>query len=517
MCKERVENETSISKMEEGGVIKEDTVTKEGVIFKQLICAFVINLVALLQGASVSSSSVILWSLQEEVEGFNSSQSSALLHFDFGVDFTVSFEEGSWVASSWILGHLLCAPVAGFISDKIGRRKALIMDTIVFLCGFVILAMATSVPFLMLARFLHGCPLVSQVYVCEIVSPYYRGLAAALYSVLHAVGFSMMLLLGASLHWRFTMTVLAVMVIPILIGISWLRESPHWLTLQGRLEEARDSANFYSLEIPDSAVITETQTQGNNEDSCNTNIMKKMKALLRTLSQQGKQFWKDLAFLSVLFVLVGWSGFSILSCYAVEVFQRSGSPISAEHTSWITSTTKIVCGLTSFYFLHRFTRKRMLLVTSTIIFLSFLVVSVYTHLTASSLLPSHLATSLNFIPMVTIILAYMGYGLGFGVIPSLLAAEYMPVVIRSTSVGFLVTLEMSSNLLLSMLKPLLISQLGIQGLFTMFTLVVAVVILLTHTALSTHRIDSNNNSGSKDGAQDVIKRKHFIFERRNTV
>jgi len=241
-----------------------------------------------------------------------------------------------------------------------------------------------------------------------------------------------------------------------------------------------------------------------------------LKALGQVFSQQGKQFWKDLAFLSVLFVLVGWSGFSILSKYSVEVFQRSGSPISPEHTSWIVSMAKIVCALTSFYFLNRFTRKRMLLATSTTIFLSFLVVSVYTQLTASSLLPSHLATSLNFIPMVTIILAYMGYGLGFGVIPSLLAAEYMPVVIRSTCVGFLVTLEMSSNLMLSMLKPLLISQLGIQGLFTMFTLVVAVVIVLTHTALSTHRMDCND-SEFRDDAQDIIKRRHFIFERRNTV
>ena len=157
-----------------------------------------------------------------------------------------------------------------------------------------------------------------------------------MYSVLHAVGFSMMLLLGASLHWRFTMTVLSVMVIPILIGIVWLRESPHWLTLQGRLEEARASANFYSLEVPDLDIINDTRTRGTNEDSCNIDIMKKMTALMRTLSQQGKQFWKDLAFLSVLFVLMGWSGFSILACYAVEVFQRSGSPISAEHTSWIT-------------------------------------------------------------------------------------------------------------------------------------------------------------------------------------
>ena len=155
-----------------------------------------------------------------------------------------------------------------------------------------------------------------------------------MYSVLHAVGFSMMLILGASLPWRFAMTVPAALAIPILAGLWWLRESPYWLTLQGRLEEAMASANFYSLEVPSVKIVIETL--GTDMIDCNGTKMERMKALLRTLSQQGKQFWKDLAFLSLLFVLVGWSGFSILSFYAVEIFQRSGSPISAEHTSWIT-------------------------------------------------------------------------------------------------------------------------------------------------------------------------------------
>ena len=85
--------------------------------------------------------------------------------------------------------------------------------------------------------------------------------------------------------------------------------------------------------------------------------------------------------------------------------------------------------------------------------------------------------------MTMVILAYMGYGLGFGVIPSLLAAERMPVSVRSTVVGILMTVEMSSTFLLSKLKPVLIEKLGIDGLFSMFGGVVILVILLTQLAL----------------------------------
>ena len=108
---------------------------------------------------------------------------------------------------------------------------------------------------------------------------------------------------------------------------------------------------------------------------------------------------------------------------------------------------------------------------------------IYSLLTNQGVISVELAASLNFIPMAMVIVAYIGYGLGFGVIPSLLAAESMPVNIRSTVVGIFMALEMSSTFLLSKLKPMLIEQLGIEGLFLMFSGILVLVILLTHTFL----------------------------------
>ena len=66
-------------------------------------------------------------------------------------------------ASSWVLGHLISACFAGFLNDAIGRKKSLLIDTGIFFLGFVLLSMSTSVSFLVVARFLLGYPLVSQV------------------------------------------------------------------------------------------------------------------------------------------------------------------------------------------------------------------------------------------------------------------------------------------------------------------------------------------------------------------
>ena len=40
----------------------------------------------------------------------------------------------------------------------------------------------------------------------------------------------------------------------------------------------------------------------------------------------------------------------------IDSVTQSGSPFSASNTSWITSITKIVCAIASFYVLHRFDR-----------------------------------------------------------------------------------------------------------------------------------------------------------------
>ena len=68
--------------------------------------------------------------------------------------------------------------------------------------------------------------------------------------------------------------------------------------------------------------------------------------------------------------------------------------------------------------------------TSVIICLSYLTLGVFLKLSNNGMIPVDMETQLTFIPMAMIILAYMGLGFGFNVIPGLLAAEKIPVNIR---------------------------------------------------------------------------------------
>merc|ERR1712241_1574530 len=145
----------------------------------------------------------------------------------------------------------------------------------------------------------------------------------------------------------------------------------------------------------------------------------------------GINFWKKVLYLSLLFCGIGWCGFSILSFYAVEVFQESGSPFSPSTTSWVTSLTKIVCSSLAFYVLHKFDRKKLFIATACLVLVAFLAMALFTFISKMFNMP----VELTCIPMICVILAYTGYGLGYGVIPSLVAAEMMPVDVRNCSGG----------------------------------------------------------------------------------
>ena len=92
-------------------------------------------------------------------------------------------------------------------------------------------------------------------------------------------------------------------------------------------------------------------------------VFNNLGSVSKSLVEQDRSFWRRVLFLSALFALIGWCGFSILSFYATEIFTKSGSPISATHTSWITASTKIFCAILSFYVLHKFSRSVKIILT----------------------------------------------------------------------------------------------------------------------------------------------------------
>lgn len=171
--------------------------------------------------------------------------------------FELSASQLGWAVSAVALGCMLGASLAGFISDKIGRKKVLVAAAVLFILSSVLTAVPTVLFAFVFARFLSGFAIglaspVSPVYIAEVAPADIRGRLVTLNQL--AITFGMLTAyaigwlfagLGSAgwrdanaWRWMFASGVLPSVVF--LIALFFVPESPRWLAKRGLLGRARE-------------------------------------------------------------------------------------------------------------------------------------------------------------------------------------------------------------------------------------------------------------------------------------
>ncbi|PWA65566.1 major facilitator, sugar transporter-like, Major facilitator superfamily domain protein [Artemisia annua] len=146
-----------------------------------------------------------------------------------------------------ILGSL----AGGRVSDAVGRKWSMGLAAIIFQIGAAIMTLAPSFEFLMIGRLLAGVGIgfgvmIAPVYITEISPAVSRGTFTSFPEIFINLGILLGYVsnyafsgLSSHINWR---VMLAVGILPsIFIGfaIFIIPESPRWLVLQNRIDEAR--------------------------------------------------------------------------------------------------------------------------------------------------------------------------------------------------------------------------------------------------------------------------------------
>jgi DHA1 family tetracycline resistance protein-like MFS transporter len=137
--------------------------------------------------------------------------------------------------ASFSLSQLIAAPVFGDLSDRIGRRPMLIASLVGTVISFVILAMATSLTMLFVARiidgFTGGSITTARAYIADVTEEQDRARAFGLLGAAFGLGFIIGPALGAAFaHISYTAPIWAAAVIALtatLVAAIWLPETVH--------------------------------------------------------------------------------------------------------------------------------------------------------------------------------------------------------------------------------------------------------------------------------------------------
>ena len=81
---------------------------------------------------------------------------STVLGPSFVQDIGIAYNNTTWTALAQAMSTAACAPILGKVGDVIGRKRTLLLGIVVFTLGNVLSALANSLAFMMIARFVVG-------------------------------------------------------------------------------------------------------------------------------------------------------------------------------------------------------------------------------------------------------------------------------------------------------------------------------------------------------------------------
>jgi multidrug resistance protein len=110
----------------------------------------------------------------------------------YALEFQATPETIGWLIASFSIAQLIAAPVWGRVSDRYGRRPALLIGLSASAIAFLVFGLAESLPLLFISRLVQGAgggtTGVSQAYVSDTVAPADRARALGWLSAATAAG-----------------------------------------------------------------------------------------------------------------------------------------------------------------------------------------------------------------------------------------------------------------------------------------------------------------------------------------
>lgn len=367
-------------------------------------------------------------------------------------------------------GAALGALFAGRIADRIGRRRALFICGIVFLVGALGCALSPGFGLLVTFRFLLGlgvgaAAVICPVYLAEMAPKDRRARMVTINELMIVTGqllaFAINALIGAlSSHqgeWRIMLGVAAIPAVGLIIGMSVLPESPRWLALKGRTDEALAVLQRARPAGQAERELAEVDhTAAEDRGAARTSIGK----VLRANPWMRRLLWIGAGLAAVQQA----TGINTVNYYGTEILADSGLGDQAALVSTIaigvTSVTMTVLGI---WLLGFVSRRKMLLIG----FIG--VVASQAVLALVFLLPQSTVRSYTILAAMMVFVAFVQCFIGTGI--WLMLSEIFPLAIRGFAMGLSVFVLWTVNGAISWLFPQVADALGSTPTFLLFAAV----------------------------------------------
>lgn len=341
----------------------------------------------------------------------------------------VDDNEESWIGSLMTVGALTGGLVAGYLVDSMGRKLSIMLSSLGFIAGWVLIATAGTVVVLCLGRVVTGfftglISLAVPVYVSEISRPEVRGTLGTGIQLSVTIGILGVYVFGKFLGWR--ALAFLCMTVPAAMGVLmiFMVESPRWLMQKGKRDDALKSLQF--LYSPNS------DHEGmRNQIEQNIKMSPTESFKMNELNQPF--IYKPILIGLFLMFAQQMSGINAVMFYAVGIFQSAASSIPAEDCMVVIGIVQVVATLGATMMMDKGGRRVLLLTSCALLALSLGILGGFFYVQEKNGVEA--VESIGWLPLVCLSVFIIGFSCGMGPIPWLMMGELLPSRVRGFATG----------------------------------------------------------------------------------
>jgi MFS transporter, SP family, arabinose:H+ symporter len=355
-----------------------------------------------------------------------------------------------WTVSSLLVGCIFGVITAGRSGDRFGRKRTLMAAAIAFFISAIGSALATGFTTFIAFRFAGGlavgtASMLSPMYISEIAPAKVRGRLVSLNQLAIVVGilvafFSNYLLAGTGENnWRWMLAVMGLPALLFFFALFAVPESPRWLVLKGRNDEAMDILTKIN-DQPQASLEMENIQRSVQLDKTGT-LLEVFAPKIRPV------LWLGIA----LAIFSQTVGINAIMYYAPLIFQKTGSGIdSALMQTILIGGTNLVFTVVAIGLIDRLGR-RPLLIMGTVGMAIALSIMAYAFLTNATT---------GYLLIISVLLYIASFAVSLGPVVWVYIAEIFPNSIRSMAMAVCTVTVWIACFVVTLAFPVMLNRLG---------------------------------------------------------
>lgn len=419
--------------------------------------------------------------------------SGALLFINQTWDLSVS--QQGFLVSSVLIGALTGALTTGIFTDMFGRKKIIIATAIMFFVGSILCAFAPSVDFLIASRIFTGFAVgavnfATPLYLSEVSPKEKRGMFVSLFQLAITAGilfsYGVNAVFANVTHdWRLMLLAGVVPAAVLFCGMLFLTDTPRWLVLKGRDNDAK---------------LAFKKIQGDIDTDYEISEIKKSLESGKDNKFEFKK-WLIMPFvvgIGIMFAQI-CTGVNTIIYYAPTIFKLAGFD-SNQSAIYATSLIGIVNFLMTFVaiaYSDKIGRKPLLYIGLTGVMFSLIIMG------GVFAFSSELGALVKWFAVGSLIFYIVCFAFSLGPVGMTLISEVFPLKVRGVAMSICMFSNFVFNFIITYSFPVMLHKIGAAYTFWFFVFICIICLFFVYylvpetKGIALEKIEQNWKNGVK--------------------